>query len=73
MHARDIRENAIRFTMGVLRQASDWQEGQTALADHPLYGVWLEEQFADDELAMIAEAQSIVRAAEDRLGDALPY
>lgn len=63
-----IRVAAIRFVMGVLRNASDWQEGQHALANHPRFGPWLEA--SGDALA---EAQSIIREAETRLGDALPY
>ena len=61
----DIREKAIRYTMGVLRHARDWQEGEHALANHDVFGPWL----GDD----IAEAQSIIREAEERLGDDVPY
>jgi hypothetical protein len=64
----NIREDAIRFTMGVLRNASDWQEGQTALGEHDRFGPWLEE--GSDP---VADAQSIIRDAEEHLGDALPY
>jgi hypothetical protein len=64
----DMREAAIRFAMGVLRRASDWQDGQHALGDHDRFGPWLEK--SGDPLA---EAQSIVRQAEERLGDQLPY
>lgn len=67
---QDIRENAIRFTMGVLRRARDWQDGEDALANHPVYGPWLA---AGSDDPFISEAQSIIREAEDRLGDALPY
>lgn len=68
----NIREHAIRFTMAVLREASDWQEGQTALGDHERYGPWLLE-IGGDEMGAITEAQSIIRIAEDRLGDEVPY
>lgn len=68
--AQDMREGAIRFVMGVLRHARDWQDGEDALANHPIYGPWLEVG-SDDPF--IAEAQSIIREAEERLGDALPY
>jgi hypothetical protein len=63
-----IREKAIHFTMGVLRHATDWQEGQEALANHDEFGPWLEASGAANQ-----EAQSIIRAAEKRLGDMLPY
>jgi hypothetical protein len=65
---RSTREAAIRFVMGVLRVATDWQDGQHALADHERFGPWLEA--SGDPLA---EAQAIIREAETRLGDALPY
>lgn len=65
---RGTRAAAIRFVMGVLRNARDWQEGQHALADHPRFGPWLEA--TGDALA---ETQAIIREAESRLGDDLPY
>jgi hypothetical protein len=61
----NIREEAIRYTMAVLRTATDWQEGQDALSNHERFGPWLRGD--------IAEAQSIVREAEERLGDDVPY
>lgn len=63
-----VREEAIRYAMGVLRHASDWQEAQFALGNHSRFGPWLHE--SGDE---IAEAQSVIRIAEERLGDELPY
>jgi hypothetical protein len=63
-----IREKAIRYTMSVLRNARDWQDGQDALANHPRFGPWLE--IGGDPLA---EAQSVIHEAEERLGDKLPY
>ena len=66
--AQDMREGAIRFCMGVLRRARDWQDGQDALSNHKAYGPWLEA--GGDP---VADAQSIIREAEERLGDALPY
>jgi hypothetical protein len=65
----DIRESAIRHTMGVLRYASDWQEGQHSLANEDMFAPL----FCGDDLADLAEAQSIIREAEERLGDELPY
>jgi hypothetical protein len=65
---QDIEERAIRFTMGVLRTAHDWQDGQHALADHDEFGPWIAGK--GDE---IAECQRIIRAAEERLGADLPY
>lgn len=64
------RESAVSFTTDVLRVASDWQEGQDALANHRLFGPWLTETFGDDALV---EVQSIIREAESRLGNDLPY
>lgn len=64
----DIREQAIRFTMSVLHRATDWQEGQDALANHDRFGPWLAKS-ADP----IGDSQDIIRAAEDRLGASLPY
>jgi hypothetical protein len=58
-----IREDAICFTIGVLRYAKDWQEGQHALADHDRFGPWLQ-AFGDE----IIEAQSII--ARPRLASA---
>jgi hypothetical protein len=66
----DIREDAIRATMRVLRRATDWQEGQTFLGQDDRFGPWLVEESGDDGIAL---AQSIVREAEERLGDELPY
>lgn len=69
MATTDIREQAVRYTAGVLRYASDWQEGQHALAQEDRFApLW-----CGDDLADLAEAQSIIREAEERLGDELPY
>jgi hypothetical protein len=62
----DIREDAIRYTMGVLRHAKDWQDGQTG-------SVITIVSARGSMRAAIAEAQSVIREAEDRLGDELPY
>jgi hypothetical protein len=64
----EIREQAIRFTMNVLLHADDWQDGQTALAENERFFEWL-----DAGGDFFAEAQSIIRAAEKRLGGRLPY
>lgn len=69
---RDTRSNAITYTVSVLRKTEDWQEAQHALADHPVYGPWIEAECAD-EYDAISFVQSIIREAEDRLGEALPY
>jgi hypothetical protein len=61
------REDAARFTMNVLRNASDWQMAQHALADEPRFEHLF---YEDDELNL---AQSIIRDAEERLGNRLPY
>lgn len=65
---RGTRGDAIRFVMGVLQDAKDWQEGQHELADHSHFGQWLEA--TGDALA---ETQAIIREAESRLDDDLPY
>lgn len=67
--ADEIREQVVFFTMSILRNASDWQEGQHALANHCRFGTWLNESGHD----IVSEAQSIIREAEERLGDELPY
>lgn len=69
----DIREDAIRATMHVLRRATDWQEGQAFLGDDDRFRPWLDEQAGGDEMEAISIAQGIVREAEERLGDELPY
>jgi hypothetical protein len=68
-----IEEAMIRYTMGVLRSATDWQEGQDALSNHPTYGPHLRDLYGDDDGAIITEMQNIIREAEERLGDDLPY
>jgi hypothetical protein len=64
-----IRERAIRFAMDVLRAATDWEEGQHALADNDEFGPWLERDYGDS----LDEVQAIIREAEKRLGVDLPY
>lgn len=51
----DIREDAIQFMAGVLLTASDWQDGQHALANHKRFGPWLE-----DGNDPVADAQGII-------------
>lgn len=67
--ALTTRESAVRYTMTVLRSAADWQDGQDALSNHSEFGPWIRDSGAD-ELDFI---QSIIREAEKRLGDDLPY
>jgi len=67
-----IREAAIHYTMSVLEKARDWQDGQTALISHEAFGPWLNETCTDEE-HVCTECQSIIREAEARLGDKLPY
>ena len=69
----NIRDNAVRYVSGVLRNASDWQEGERALANHPTYGPWLKTEAGNDDMAIHALAQSIIRDAEQMLGNRLPY
>jgi hypothetical protein len=67
----DIHEQAVRSMVHFLKTASDWQEGQDYLSNHKLFGPWLGETFGEDDA--LGEIQSIIRDAEDRIGDALPY
>jgi hypothetical protein len=69
----DIREDAIRATMRVLSRATDWQEGQTFLGQDDRFGPWLDEESGGDGMEAISLAQGIVREAEERLGEELPY
>jgi hypothetical protein len=69
MASLGIREEAVRYTMRILRTATDWQDGQTALYNHDYYGSWLREEDPDSP----EPAQSIIREAEERLGNQLPY
>lgn len=66
-------ESAVRYTMGVLRYASDGQEGEWALRNHDRFGPWLLDQTGGDEDAALMKAQRIVSSAEQRLGNDLPY
>lgn len=59
-----VRQKAIAFAAKVILRSTDHQEVETALADHDEFGPWL-----DGDLDV---CQSIVRAAERRLGDRLP-
>ena len=51
--------------MKTILRATDWQDVQDALSNHPTIGPWL----GEDGLAL---AQAIIREAEERLGDDLP-
>ena len=64
----NIREDAIRSLVHFLRRARDWQDGQDYLSNHDVFGPWIAE--SDDEIAL---CQSLIREAEERLGDDLPY
>lgn len=61
------REQAVRYAMGEIRCATDWQEVQEALANHDEIRPWL-----DEDGDPVALAQSIIREAEGRFGDDLP-
>jgi hypothetical protein len=58
------REMAVRFAVSVLRRAEDWQDAQHALADHDIFGPWLERTYGEDVLSAV---QSIIGEAEGRL------
>lgn len=64
---RNIRTAAITFAMGIIMRSTDWQEVQDALSNHDKFGPWLRTQ--GDEAG---DYQSIIRDAEDRLGDKVP-
>jgi hypothetical protein len=59
-----LRQRAVAFAKAEIRNAQDWQDVQTALAEHPDFGPWL----GDD----IAAYQAIIREAENNLGDDIP-
>lgn len=61
------REQAVRFAMVEMRWATDWQDVQEAMANHDEIRPWL-----DEDGDPVGLAQSIIREAEERLGDALP-
>ena len=65
-----IHQNAVKFAVAILRKAQDWQEAQHALANHPVYGPWIEREAPDDEIvlcqAIIRQAEEILEAEEGR-------
>ena len=63
-------EFAVGFVVGILRTATDWQDAQHAMSDHPTIGPWLRDVYGNGD---IAKAQAIIREAEARLEDDLPY
>lgn len=52
-----MRKRAVNYLLSLL-PVSDWQELETALADHDEFGPWLEVNGG------IAAAQSVIREAE---------
>jgi hypothetical protein len=68
-----LHDDAVRAVAHVLRKAKDWQDGQDYLSNHEIYGPWLRYLFDDEDEGIITEMQSIIREAEQRIGDALPY
>lgn len=64
----DLKEAAIHFAMRQILRASDWQDVQHALADHPRFGPWLDEGGNAN-----VDAQAIICQAERRLGNQVPY
>jgi len=69
----EVRESMVRFTVGVLRRASDWQEGQDALSNHVVFGPWFRNVYGDMEDGITSDMQAVIHDAEERLGDDLPY
>ena len=69
-HEAANREQAVSYLVRwVLPSASDWEDGTRALANHPTIGPWLRGAHGADAIDV---ATSIVREAEERMGDALP-
>lgn len=60
----DIRNRAVRFATGRIKQSTDWQEVQNDLYNHSEFGPWI----GNDEGLSI----SIIREAERNLGDKIP-
>ncbi len=63
------QDRALAFAKSLIMKTKDWQEVQHALADHDEFRTWLEETYGDDVLGGV---QSIIRKAEEQLGDKLP-
>jgi hypothetical protein len=72
--AKATRSMATVFAMNTIlhKSVTDWQEVQEALANNEKIHAWLENETSADEMAMIALSQSVIREAEERLGDKMP-
>lgn len=66
------RDALVRYAMSVLRTSVDWQEAQTAIANHPRWSKFAVEQ-GGDEGGTLTFVQAVISDAEERLGDDLPY
>lgn len=64
----NMQQQAERFAETAILGASDWEEVQQALADHDTFGPWLD-QTGDP----MRHSQAIIRKAERRLGNKVPY
>ena len=64
----DLHDYAVRYAKGVIKTSTDWQQVQDALANHSRIRAWLDATYGDD----VAGCQSIIREAEEQLGDDLP-
>jgi hypothetical protein len=68
-----MEERAVAFVAEALSGARDWQEGQHALADNDEFHAWIAQECDGDGIAETAMCQDIIRKAEEKLGDRLPY
>lgn len=63
---RTIHGRAVSFAMDKILHSTGWQQVQDLLSNHDEFGPWLEHEHG------MAEAQAIIRQAEERLGNRLP-
>lgn len=62
------REDAVAFAASVIRRSTDWQQVQDAMANNDRIRAWLDAE----EGGELSAYQSVIREAEERLGDKLP-
>lgn len=67
MAQMNMRTTAVRFAESVIMRSTDWQQVEDALANDDRFGAWLDASGEPMQLA-----QSIIREAEERLGNKAP-